>query len=99
METLPGLNIDQYNILLLGAIGAGKSSFINTVSTVFTGDVVPIAPARQAEVSVTSKVCKMNSSLYEVYTSYFYDTAVSQKKLHSTIIAFMESLFGRIICY
>ena len=58
METLPGLDIDRYNILLLGTIGAGKSSFINTVSTVFTGDVVPIAPARQAEDSVTSNVCK-----------------------------------------
>jgi predicted GTPase len=57
MEPLHGLNIKQYNILLVGLIGAGKSSFINTLSTVFTGKFEHIAHSRDEAKSVTSKVC------------------------------------------
>ncbi|XP_053392239.1 uncharacterized protein LOC128554932 [Mercenaria mercenaria] len=56
MEPRPELNIKQYNILLIGVIGSGKSSFINTLSTVFSRKVAQVAPARQSETSVTSKV-------------------------------------------
>ncbi|XP_060589003.1 interferon-induced protein 44-like [Ruditapes philippinarum] len=58
MVPLSGLDICQYNILLLGAVGAGKSSFINTLSTVFTGKVEPIAQFRQSVSSVTTKLKK-----------------------------------------
>jgi predicted GTPase len=56
---LPSLDIDHYNILLLGAVGVGKSSFINTLSTVLTGQCTPIAQSRQASSSVTNKVFKL----------------------------------------
>lgn len=56
MMPLPGLGIDHYNMMLLGAVGAGKSSFINTVSTVFTGKIETIAQCRQSASSVTNKV-------------------------------------------
>ncbi|XP_060598691.1 uncharacterized protein LOC132752388 isoform X2 [Ruditapes philippinarum] len=58
MEPLTGLDIDHYNILFVGAIASGKSSFINTLSAVFTGQFVPIAPAGQAPESYTRKVTK-----------------------------------------
>ncbi|XP_060589019.1 interferon-induced protein 44-like [Ruditapes philippinarum] len=56
MKPLHGLNIKQYNILLVGPTGAGKSSFINTLSTVFTGKFEKIAPARDGSIYITSKV-------------------------------------------
>ncbi|XP_053404372.1 uncharacterized protein LOC123537181 [Mercenaria mercenaria] len=55
-EPVPGLGIKKYNILLLGAIGSGKSSFYNTLATVFAGSVKSHAPARGAESSVTNEV-------------------------------------------
>jgi predicted GTPase len=56
MEPLAGLNIKQYNILLIGMIGAGKSSFFNTLSSVFSKKVIPHAPARDSATSVTNEV-------------------------------------------
>ncbi|XP_045216545.2 uncharacterized protein LOC123566471 [Mercenaria mercenaria] len=53
---LPVLDIKRYTILLVGVIGSGKSSFVNTLSTVFTGKVAHIAPARNCSESVTSRV-------------------------------------------
>jgi predicted GTPase len=62
MEPLHGLNIKQYNILLVGLIGAGKSSFINTLSTVFTGKFEHIAQTRDLPTSVTTQVCHIGHS-------------------------------------
>jgi predicted GTPase len=56
MEPLPGLDINTYNILLVGLIGSGKSSFYNTLATVFMGAVKSHAPARDAPKSVTNQV-------------------------------------------
>ncbi|XP_053404038.1 interferon-induced protein 44-like [Mercenaria mercenaria] len=55
-QPVPGLGIKKYNILLLGAIGSGKSSFYNTMATVFSGSVKLHAPARGAERSVTDEM-------------------------------------------
>jgi predicted GTPase len=63
MKPLHGLNIKQYNILLVGPTGAGKSSFINTLSTVFTGKFEEIAPARDGPIYITSKVCHIGFML------------------------------------
>ncbi|XP_053391536.1 uncharacterized protein LOC128554302 isoform X2 [Mercenaria mercenaria] len=53
-KPVPGLGIKKYNILLLGAIGSGKSSFFNTV---FAGSVKSHAPARSANAeSVTNEI-------------------------------------------
>ncbi|XP_060589010.1 uncharacterized protein LOC132744342 isoform X2 [Ruditapes philippinarum] len=56
MEPLPGLGIKTYNILLVGVIGSGKSSFYNTLATVFMGAVKSHAPARDAPTSVTNEI-------------------------------------------
>ncbi|XP_053404081.1 uncharacterized protein LOC128558524 isoform X2 [Mercenaria mercenaria] len=56
LEPLPGLGIKTYNILLVGVIGSGKSSFYNTLATVFTGSVKSHAPARDAPTSVTNEI-------------------------------------------
>jgi septin family protein len=56
MEPLPGLGIKTYNILLVGVIGSGKSSFYNTLATVFMSAVKSHAPARDAPTSVTNEV-------------------------------------------
>ncbi|XP_060598705.1 uncharacterized protein LOC132752401 [Ruditapes philippinarum] len=64
MKPLPGLDIDQYNVLLLGAVGAGKSSFINTLSALVTRKIEPIAPSRQSASSVTNMVFITLNVLY-----------------------------------
>ncbi|XP_053404039.1 uncharacterized protein LOC128558512 [Mercenaria mercenaria] len=55
-KPVPGLGITKYNILLLGAIGSGKSSFYNTLATVFAGSVKSHAPVRSAQTSVTNEI-------------------------------------------
>ncbi|XP_045177228.2 interferon-induced protein 44-like [Mercenaria mercenaria] len=50
-----GLDIDTANILILGPVGAGKSSFFNTVASVFRGHICDQAVCGSAEKSVTSK--------------------------------------------
>ncbi|XP_053403957.1 interferon-induced protein 44-like [Mercenaria mercenaria] len=52
----PGLNVKQYNILLVGVIGSGKSSFYNTLATIFSGKVTHPAVTRASPTSVTNKV-------------------------------------------
>lgn len=52
-----GLGVKSANILLLGPVGAGKSSFFNTIASVFRGHVTGQAMCGSAEQSITSKVC------------------------------------------
>ena len=47
---------DSLNILLLGPAGAGKSSFFNTVNSVYKGHVTGQAITGPAEGGVTTKV-------------------------------------------
>ncbi|XP_060588661.1 interferon-induced protein 44-like [Ruditapes philippinarum] len=56
IEPLTGIGLQHYNILLLGVIGAGKSSFYNTVATVFENKVKDIAPTAEELSSVTNEV-------------------------------------------
>ncbi|XP_053388638.1 uncharacterized protein LOC128551748, partial [Mercenaria mercenaria] len=55
-EPIPGLGIKKYNMLLIGTIGVGKSSFYNTLATVFADRVKTHAPARESVASVTNEV-------------------------------------------
>lgn len=50
------LPLFYYNILLIGMINAGKSSFVNTLATVFQRSVRHCAIARDFESSVTNEV-------------------------------------------
>ncbi|XP_053392379.1 uncharacterized protein LOC128555045 [Mercenaria mercenaria] len=56
IETLPGLGLEVYNILLIGIIGAGKSSFFNTLATVFAKDVKSHAIVGEEAESITNEV-------------------------------------------
>ena len=53
---LDGLDVDCVNILLIGQVGNGKSSFINTINSVFRGYVNPKAVTGNADHSLTTKV-------------------------------------------
>ena len=50
------VQVPQSKILILGPVGAGKSSFFNTIASVFRGHVTGQAPSGCAEHSITSKV-------------------------------------------
>lgn len=48
------VQVPQSNILIIGPVGAGKSSFFNTIASVFRGRVTGQAPSGCAEHSITS---------------------------------------------
>lgn len=50
------LGVQQTRVLLLGPVGAGKSSFFNTISSVFRGRVTSQAGSGSAQHSVTTSV-------------------------------------------
>lgn len=49
------INTDTANILVLGPVGAGKSSFFNTIASVIRGSISDEAVCGSAEQSITSK--------------------------------------------
>ena len=53
-----GLDIETANVLIIGPVGAGKSSFFNTVASVFRGHISDQAVCGSAEKSITSKVTR-----------------------------------------
>ena len=55
-KPLEELKIPQTRILLIGQIGAGKSSFFNTVNSIFRGYVTSQACSGTAEHSLTTQV-------------------------------------------
>lgn len=55
-KPLEQLKIQQTKILLIGQIGAGKSSFFNTVNSIFRGYVTSQACSGTAEHSLTTQV-------------------------------------------
>lgn len=50
-----GIEVKSSRVLFLGAVGAGKSSFFNTIASVFRGHVTGQAVCGSAEQSITSK--------------------------------------------
>ncbi|XP_041353068.1 interferon-induced protein 44-like isoform X1 [Gigantopelta aegis] len=57
------VSIDYVNILLIGAVGAGKSSYFNTINSIFRGHVTSQACSGSAEHSLTTvyRVYKIRS--------------------------------------
>ncbi|XP_060064215.1 interferon-induced protein 44-like [Ylistrum balloti] len=53
-KPLAGLNLKQANILLVGQVGAGKSSFFNTINSIYRGHISVQANAGSAEHSLTT---------------------------------------------
>ncbi|XP_039598716.1 interferon-induced protein 44-like [Polypterus senegalus] len=50
------VSVEQPRILLVGQIGAGKSSFFNSVNSVFRGHVIMQATSGYGDTSVSKKV-------------------------------------------
>ena len=48
--------VEHSHILMLGPVGAGKSSFYNTIAAIFSGHITIHAPSGSAEQSLTSRV-------------------------------------------
>lgn len=51
----PVLNVPESMILVLGPVGSGKSSFFNTVASIFRGRITRQASSGSAEQSITSQ--------------------------------------------
>ncbi|KAL4224202.1 Interferon induced protein 44 [Mactra antiquata] len=59
-KPFPDLDISEARILMLGPVGAGKSSFYNTINSIFRGRITQKAGSGSAEQSLTT-----------AYTPYF----------------------------
>ncbi|XP_061167738.1 interferon-induced protein 44-like, partial [Saccostrea echinata] len=57
-KPLKDMNIPDVNILLVGQIGSGKSSFFNTVNSIFRGEITARACAGNSPHSVTTNLRK-----------------------------------------
>lgn len=55
-DPLEEMKIPQVNILLIGQVGSGKSSFLNTINPIFKGEISFRACTGGAENSLTQKV-------------------------------------------
>ena len=55
-ETTTDAGVDHINVLLVGQIGAGKSSFFNSVESIFKGHVTTRANAGSVNKSLTTQV-------------------------------------------
>ncbi|XP_064607826.1 interferon-induced protein 44-like [Liolophura sinensis] len=53
-----GLKLKTVNLLMIGPVGSGKSSFYNTISSIFRGRISSQAPAGSVEHSLTSQFRK-----------------------------------------
>eukprot|EP00105_Crassostrea_gigas_P002862 XP_011415533.1 PREDICTED: interferon-induced protein 44 [Crassostrea gigas] len=58
-KPLEEMKIPEVNILLIGQVGAGKSSFFNTINSVFKGEISSRACTGGAENSLTQKLEKL----------------------------------------
>ena len=62
------VQVPQARILVIGPVGAGKSSFFNTVASIFRGRVTRQASSGSAENSITSQVSWDFQKYIKLYT-------------------------------
>ncbi|XP_053399729.1 interferon-induced protein 44-like [Mercenaria mercenaria] len=53
-KSLPDLSISEARVLMIGPVGAGKSSFYNTINSIFRGRITQRACSGSAEQSLTT---------------------------------------------
>ena len=63
-KPLKELNVDQARVLLVGQVGAGKSSFFNTINSIFRGYITSQACSGNSEHSLTTVVSNIHNYLY-----------------------------------
>jgi hypothetical protein len=59
-KPLKVLNVDQARVLLVGQVGAGKSSFFNTINSIFRGYITSQACSGNADHSLTTVVSNIH---------------------------------------
>ena len=62
----PSLRVAQPRVLMIGPVGAGKSSFFNTMNSVFSGRVSQRAASGGADQSLTTAVCVVIQLYHEI---------------------------------
>jgi polynucleotide 5'-kinase involved in rRNA processing len=55
-KPIPDLKVTDARILIIGPVGAGKSSFFNTINSIFRGRITQKARSGSAEQSLTTAV-------------------------------------------
>ena len=68
-------SVSQVQVLLIGAVGAGKSSFFNSINSVFRGHVTSQAITGSSTTSLTTQV----SSLHLLMTKWFLFAVIDFK--------------------
>ncbi|XP_033754665.1 interferon-induced protein 44-like [Pecten maximus] len=68
-KPLTGLDLKQARILLVGQVGAGKSSYFNTINSIFRGHISGQANVGSAEHSLTTSY-----RMYEIHDGYASQT-------------------------
>ena len=63
------VQIPQSRILIVGPVGAGKSSFFNTIASVFRGHVTGQAASGCSEHSITSQVRRRKNGFAKYFLS------------------------------
>lgn len=64
-------SVSQVRVLLVGPVGAGKSSFFNSVNSVFRGHVTSQAIAGSSATSLTTQVRLNNTSLFHIIVKFY----------------------------
>jgi signal recognition particle receptor subunit beta len=55
-KPIPDLKVTDARVLIIGPVGAGKSSFFNTINSIFRGRITQKARSGSAEQSLTTAV-------------------------------------------
>ena len=84
------VQVPQSNILILGPVGAGKSSFFNTIASVFRGHVTGQASSGNAEHSITSKV-NISSLWKDICITFVMQSIVRLSCTYSVVALFKET--------
>lgn len=65
-KPMPDLDVSEARILMIGPVGAGKSSFYNTINSIFRGRITQKAGSGCAEQSLTTavRICSANIISY-----------------------------------
>jgi predicted GTPase len=81
-KPLKELNVDQARVLLVGQVGAGKSSFFNTINSIFRG-------------YITSQACSGNAEQPGNKGSRCYNTLLISQQYFLVINSYSKFVVGK----
>jgi len=71
--------MENFRLLLIGPAGSGKSSFCNTVASVFRGRITQRSAARESPQIVTTKVSLKNINIHKTLKYPFVTSQLAEK--------------------